>query len=69
MADVKDVKIKLPVKCSFCSKTVVLEVTEQQLDAYNKGAYVQTAFPTMSADDREMLISGMCPACWKKTFD
>jgi len=34
----------------------------------NKEMAIQEAFPELSADDREMLISGTCPACWEKMF-
>lgn len=30
--------------------------------------FVQTAFPYLSDNDREMLLSGVCPACWEKFF-
>ena len=38
------------------------------LNKYREGAYIQDAFPYLSADDREFLISGYSPEGWKKTF-
>ena len=61
------VKITTPA-CPMCGKTATFTVSEEALNAYHNGALVQNAFPEMSADDRERLISGMCPACWKSIF-
>jgi hypothetical protein len=33
---------------------------------YEQGMAVQDAFPDRSADDREFLITGICPECWDK---
>jgi hypothetical protein len=33
-----------------------------------QGAYVQDAFPTLSAEEREFLISGTTPEAWAKMF-
>ena len=38
------------------------------VNAYRDGTPVQLAFPAMSADQREMLISGTHPACWTAMF-
>ncbi len=35
---------------------------------WQEGELAQNAFPYLSADEREMLISGVCPKCWAKTF-
>lgn len=44
------------------------EVYLQGIKEYNKGAMIQDAFPTLSAEQREFLISGMLPADWRWTF-
>lgn len=44
---------------------------KQYLDgmkAYNEGALMQEAFPFLSTDEREFLISGFTPAMWERTF-
>lgn len=33
-----------------------------------RGALVTRAFPDLSADDRELLISGTCPSCYKRLY-
>ena len=32
------------------------------------GENIQIAFPDLTADQREILISGICPECWDKIF-
>ena len=39
-------------------------------EAYIKwanGALIQRVMPELTADQREILISGTCPGCWEKT--
>lgn len=47
-----------------------VEVKTEDLEKYRTGAvnYVQDAFPYLSADDREFLISGISPAKWDEMF-
>jgi hypothetical protein len=44
------------------SRTVT--ITVEGLRQYGRGAMIQNAFPELSADDREFLISGMSPEGW-----
>ena len=48
--------------------TLDLPVTEAQLIAYNNGALIQVAFPNLSADDREFIMTGITAAEWEATF-
>jgi hypothetical protein len=50
--------------CPICKKGISVEVEDKGLEKYKKGAYVQDAFPNMSVNDRELIISGMCSQCW-----
>lgn len=56
-------------RCPFCGKRHSIEVNEADYFDWQDGKCAQDAFPYLSADDREMLISGICPTCWSKTFD
>lgn len=38
------------------------------MQARRKGALIQDAFPMLSADDREFLLSGITPEEWNETF-
>jgi hypothetical protein len=45
-----------------------LEVTAEEVQAYRNGAFIQDAFRSLSADDRERLLTGYCTPCWDKLF-
>lgn len=48
------------------TRTVVID--QAGLRAYRAGAHAQVAFPGLSADDREFLISGTSPEGWDRMF-
>jgi len=56
-------------KCCVCSNATTLRV---ELDSYRSwlidGEMVQDAFPAMSAEERELLITGTHPECWDSMF-
>jgi hypothetical protein len=55
--------------CPFCGRVNEVDVYEEDLVAWVNGdKLVQDAFPYLSADEREMLISGICPTCWDSMF-
>lgn len=60
--------INLEIVCPFCGNSFVLSVDEDDYLAWRGGMLVQDAFPYLSAEERELLISGICPECWEKTF-
>ena len=57
--------ITLITTCPFCGRENSINVCDS---AWQNGALVQDAFPYLLADEREMLISGICPTCWDDTF-
>lgn len=53
-----------------CGTETSAAVTDVELGAYNRGAFVQEAFPSLTADMREAIfMSGLCSACWDTLFD
>lgn len=52
--------------CPECGRQDEYEVTEDQLNAYLNGAFVQVAFPNFTADQREQLITGLDKECWDR---
>lgn len=54
--------------CVVCGSTTHLHLDPAALAAWQAGRYVQDAFPTFSAAERELLISGTHPACWDELF-
>lgn len=55
-------------RCPICDHANFIEVNEADYWDWQDGALAQDAFPYLSADEREMLISGICPTCWTNTF-
>lgn len=56
-------------RCCVCRKTSTLEVEADGYAAWKRGALIQRALPSMSADQREMLLTGTHPECWDDLFD
>lgn len=60
--------------CPFCgqvheSPVFTTKKWEAWLRARAQGAHVQNFWPELSPAEREeFFLSGMCDACWKKTF-
>lgn len=54
--------------CPFCGHVNEIAVNEEDYWYWQDGVLAQDTFPYLSADEREMLISGICPKCWEKTF-
>lgn len=53
--------------CPFCGKPAeVKNLRKRALERWNMGlgAFVQDAFPDLSASDREILHTGICGECW-----
>ena len=62
-------KVTIQTICPFCGEDHYIEVWESDYLAWEVGdVLAQDAFFYLSADEREMLISGICPSCWEKTF-
>jgi len=53
-------------RCPLCGRANEVEVNENDYFDWDDGAHVQVAFPYLSANEREMLVSGICPTCWNK---
>lgn len=62
----KTVRIQC-LPCLHCGKDGVIEVemTDEQLDDFTHGSHnIQRIFPELSAEVREMLLTGTHPDCW-----
>lgn len=55
-------------ECSVTGKKYIVTVKHAEFDAWMSGTLVQDAFPTLSAEEREFLISNYTPAEWHATF-
>lgn len=63
-----DTKVVITSICPWCGKASTFEVDkdvwDKGLKAYNNGAHIQDAWPTLSPSDRELIITGICNECW-----
>ena len=51
--------------CPFCGVTHVITVRPDDYLAWRyDGVEARDAFPYLDVEEREMLISGICPDCW-----
>ena len=60
-------------ECTVCGQTgtIVVNGMDEYIESahrYNMGELIQDAFPYLSIDEREQIISGTHPACWKALF-
>lgn len=54
--------------CSLCGKSEAIELDEEKYKRWRKGELIQRVWPRMTADERELLISGTHPKCWDTLF-
>ena len=64
-------QITLETVCPFCGKKQQLILTGDRAVAYKQGkvAYeagyrMQDAFSSFTPDEREFIMTGICPECW-----
>lgn len=61
--------MNIATKCPICKREYLVHLTMEQTVRFNdfrsgKG-HIQDLLPDLSADDRERLLTGICPECWK----
>ena len=61
--------IAIATHCPICGRTLFVTVDVLDWDDYCQGELAQDAFPYLPATEREMLISGICPACQEDVFE
>lgn len=60
--------------CIICQKKRSVEMPYDpstfsvRWDMWKNGKHIQQAFPELSPDQREAMLTGTCPACWRKIF-
>lgn len=59
---------KVSGPCKFTGEEYSCLVPIDGLTKFMNGMHAQDALPSVSADDREFLISGISPAGWKRAF-
>jgi len=53
---------------SGITRSRLLDITEEQLAAYDNGALIQNAFPNLTDEEREFFMTGITPNEWIEMF-
>lgn len=61
-------EVTVVTRCPFCGRANEVEVNEEDYWDWQDGTVAQDAFPYLTADEREILISGICPDCWNSMW-
>ena len=56
----------LKKKCGRCKQIVEIVCKIEDFRAWKNGELIQRAMPYLTADQRELLISGVCGKCFDK---
>jgi len=56
--------IKVRTRCPRCQKNTVLEVSRAGYELWRGGLFIQRAFPDLTPDQRELLLTGYDAKCW-----
>lgn len=55
-------------ECPFCGAINTVEVRFEDYLDWQNGGLVQNCFPYLGADERELLMTGICENCWNMFF-
>ena len=50
------------------TRTLDLPITSEQMAMYEAGCLIQTAFPNLTDDQREFILTGITAEEWDETF-
>ena len=61
---------EMRVSCRLCGETHSLLVRVEDYITFDSPGrpHIQNIFPYLSPEERELLLSGICPKCWAKMF-
>ena len=54
--------------CVHCGEKGTVDVAMDDVIAWHRGRLAQHAFPYLEDEEREQVISGTHPACWRALF-
>lgn len=54
--------------CTVCGSTTALTLDRDKFERWQQGELIQNVWPEKTADEREMLITGIHPVCWDNIF-
>ena len=60
--------VDVPTRCHSCGRDHTLTVPRDGYDRWQRGEYIQRALSGLTDDDRERLLTGICPDCFEQLF-
>ena len=61
--------LEVYVDCAMCKTRFTLHMTEKELEAFkHSDRNIQDILPRLSRDERELLLSNICPTCFDEIF-
>lgn len=60
--------IEITKRCPFCGESKTFVLYAEDVEKWKQGALIQSVWPFMPANDRETLMTAICPECWDKEF-
>lgn len=60
--------VEITATCRLCNSEHTMLVNMEDAYDWRDGKFVQDAFPYLTADEREILISGTCGKCFDSIF-
>lgn len=62
--------MKIARVCPFTKKfnEMEIDVTPEQMTAWQNGELIQNAMPNLTADEREFIMTGITPEVWDEIF-
>lgn len=54
--------------CQVCGDTSEMELDAERVREWQEGGHIQTIFPELTANQRELMVSGTHPKCWEELF-
>lgn len=61
-------EVGMVLVCPFCGVQHFVFVPVEEFAEYEAGALAQDAFKSLSAAEREQIISSICPECQEEIF-
>ena len=56
------------VRCSICGKQYIITVPHDGFIRWRNGERIQDCLPTLSNEERESLMTGICKDCWNNMY-
>jgi len=60
--------LNLTIECPKCNGQTEMQVPAEQFVNWQRGQLIQDAFPNLTTDEREAMMTGICPKCWEAMF-